>query len=418
VNKKTILYTTQNGLCTGCGICEDVCPTKSIKIIQQKGLYVPILDKLSCISHKGCEKCLRVCSGHAVDLKSREQALFITGQEKTDRYIGKFVACYSGYSSDYETRFHSASGGLLSQFLVYLLTKGYIQGAVVTGFDNEQVTKPRVYIATTPQEILKARSSKYCPVSMNKVGNNLCEREGKYVIVGLPCHIQGFRKREVIDANFRSKIFGYFSLYCSSTRTFFGTEYLLKHYRIDLKELKYFAYRDEGCLGSMKATKKNGTIKTVPFLEYYPNMRSFFVPQRCLSCIDHYGSLAEISFGDIYTGEYKNDKIGVNSVIVRSNKFNELFQQANKDGQIVINEISPTTVNESQEIMLYPRKRKVYTLQLLNKFFGKPRVSYDEDLRQNITFKDVFRSCITNIQIHVGRRKYLWFMIDLLKKKR
>ena len=33
-------------------------------------------------------------------------------------YIGRYLKCYSGYSTDYEIRYHSASGGCLSMFLI------------------------------------------------------------------------------------------------------------------------------------------------------------------------------------------------------------------------------------------------------------------------------------------------------------
>lgn len=415
--KRTIEYTVRNNLCTGCGVCEDVCPAGSITIEERGGLLVPGVNMATCISHKGCRQCLKVCAGYSIDLKNKQNTLFASGTEKTDKFMDRFLACYSGYSCDREIRFHSASGGSLGQFLVYLLSQGYMQGAAVTGFNPLQITTPRAYVATTAEEILQARSSKYCPVSMNRVGNDLCKKKGKYVIVGLPCHIQSFRKREVIDAGFRDKVLGYFSLYCSSTRSFFATEYLFKHYKINHRNLRYFAYRDDGCLGSLKAVENDGTVKTVPYLDYYSLLRSFFIPRRCLSCTDHYGMLADVSFGDIYTGKYKEDTLGVNSIIVRNHTFHRWLQQASRDGAMAIEEIPPEIINQSQEKMLYGRKRKVCARQTLNRLSGRSIVEYDQDLKHIITFNDIVRFFITNIQLFIGKRRYLWFLIRVLKRK-
>lgn len=76
---------------------------------------------------------------------------------------------------------------------------------------------------------MKAKGSKYAPVSLHNAVAGIKAASGtKYVIVGLPCHIQGFRKLEAIDRKFRDKVLGYFAIYCSSGRTFYLTEHVFK----------------------------------------------------------------------------------------------------------------------------------------------------------------------------------------------
>lgn len=54
---------------------------------------------------------------------------------------------------------------------------------------------------------MKAKGSKYAPVSLHNAVAGIKAASGtKYVIVGLPCHIQGFRKLEAIDRKFRDKV--------------------------------------------------------------------------------------------------------------------------------------------------------------------------------------------------------------------
>jgi len=194
---------------------------------------------------------LKVCPGIGCNLAEMANKLFSNENAKADKYIGLFQNLHTGYSLDQEIRYHSASGGMVSQFLIYLLDKKIIDGAVVTGFSENDHITPVSYIARTKEEVLKARSSKYCPVALNKVGNEIKNSEGKYVIVGLPCHIQGFRKRAAIDRKFSEHVVGYFSIYCSSNRTFHARDFLLKKYGVDKKKIGYFAFRDNGCLGSL-----------------------------------------------------------------------------------------------------------------------------------------------------------------------
>lgn len=429
MQRSNIKYTVDNVLCTGCGICEDVCPTQSIEIKRVKSEYRPLLNEETCLSNK-CGRCLKVCPGVGIDLVQMAQAQYPTA--KTDKYIGRYVKTYTGYSMDRDIRYHSASGGLVSQFLIYLLDKKIVDGAVVTGFSDADHITPVSYIARSKEDVLKARSSKYCPVAMNKVGNEIVKSDGKYVIVGLPCHIQGFRKRAAIDKRFRDKVVGYFTIYCSSNRTFNAQEYLFRKYSVDKANISYFAYRDNGCLGNMvvrqggefpsltteksSECRKSKSLISISYTHYYGALRSYFKPHRCLTCIDHYGELADICFGDIHTKPYSEDKVGISSCIVSSERYNSLLMQSVEDGYLHLDHVEVNTLNESQKEMLYPKKRKARALMNIDKrILRKQTAMYDCSLDKP-SLKDYVSVVITNCQRFVGRHKGLWWIIKLLEK--
>ena len=66
-----------------------------------------------------------------------------------------------------EIRRSANSGGLVSTILIYLLKNKYIDGAIVTRYSEEDPMLPQAYIATTPDEILKSKGSKYAPVQLS-----------------------------------------------------------------------------------------------------------------------------------------------------------------------------------------------------------------------------------------------------------
>lgn len=417
-----ICYTINNALCTGCGVCEDVCPTQSIVLERVKKEYRPILNKQTCLSPK-CGKCLKVCPGVGIDLKNVAKENYSESCIKEDKYIGRYVSLYTGYSCDETMRYHSASGGLLSQFLIYLLDKKVVDGVVVTAFSKEDGITPISYIARTKEEVLAARSSKYCPVALNKVGNEIVQSEGRYVIVGLPCHIQGFRKRAKIDRRFRENVKGYFAIYCSSNRTFNAQDFLLRTYKISKSEISYFAYRDNGCLGNLTIEtagqhRESKSKISIPYIHYYGRLRSFFKPRRCLTCIDHYGELADVCFGDIHIKPYSDDEIGISSCVVRSSYFDELFVKAQEEGYITISPVDAFTLNESQKVMLYPKKRKAKALMNMDRMLGRKAADYAGEL-DNIkpSAKDYLSMILTNAQRYIGLHKRLWFIIDYLYNK-
>lgn len=410
-----IEYTVSNHLCTGCGVCEDVCPNHCISIRRSNGELRPQVDTTACLGEK-CGRCLKVCPGVGVELTKIAQEHFNELYTKENKYIGRFIALHTGYSLDEDIRYHSASGGMVSQFLIYLLDKKIIDGAVVTGFGEDHLT-PVSYIARTKEEVYNARSSKYCPVALNKIGNEMVRCEGLYVVVGLPCHIQAFRKRMSIDRKLRERVIGLFAIYCSSERTYNAQDYLLKHYSVNKQDISYFAFRDNGCLGNMTIETKKGNMVSIPYNRFYgPVLRSFFKPHRCLTCIDHYGELADVCFGDIHIKPYSDDHIGISSWITRLEYWEQLFADAAKEGYIKMDDVDADTLNRSQATMLYPKKRKARAVMSMDRLIGRAIPKYDKPLERP-GLKDYIAEVACLCQQFVGRRKSLWFIIDLKFRK-
>ena len=425
-----INFTLRYDLCTGCGICVDACPSRIIVMEAREGRFVPRINDELCNNDRGCHRCMDACPGIGIDLCRIANEQYNDDGTNEDKMVGRYLKCFTGHSNDQDIRFHSASGGMVSSFLVFLMEKKLIDGAVVTAFDAKNELLVNSYIAHNREEVLRAKSSKYSPVSLHGMAKAIKEAEGsRYVIVGLPCHVQGFRKLEAIDRKFKEKIAGYFAIYCSSGRTFHLTEHVFKERGIDKNRLTYFAYRDEGCLGSMVAKQRRNirvtdsnseiSLKDDVYKEkyqsYYHPLRSFFIPRRCLFCIDHYGELGDVCFGDIHIEPYIEDKIGVNSLIVRKKKWLDLLMAAREEGYITLDEINVETLNRSQK-MAYKKKGRNGEFINLNKRFGRVVPQYDVDYLRQPTFKTVVDYAQNRVQQFVGRHKSLWWIISVLKK--
>ena len=427
-----ITYTLRHGLCLGCGICQSACPSNAINIVVKDGQFVPKVDETKCKNGKGCHRCHDVCPGLGVNLQRIAKEQFADEQTKTDKWVGHYLKCFTGHSNDEDIRYHCASGGMVSQFLIFLLEKGYIDGAVVTAFDPKNELLVRSYIAHNREEVLQAKSSKYAPVSLHGMAQAIKQENGtKYVIVGLPCHIQGFRKLEAIDRKLREKVIGHFAIYCSSGRTFYLTEHVFKERDIRKEDLIYFAYRDEGCLGSLVAKQQrsirvaNSNSETALYKEdevykeryqsYYHPLRSFFIPRRCLFCIDHYGELGDVCFGDIHIKPYMDDKIGVNSLVVRKQEWLDLLEEAQSEGFITLDEIPVETLNASQQ-MAGKKKGRNERFIVLNKRLGRVMPEYDVPLPDKTGLKTVLDYLQNRAQQFLGRHKSLWWLVSKLKK--
>ena len=192
--KKNVAWIVRNGLCLGCGVCQDACKKGCIRIAHGKDLNTPKVDEENCVE---CGLCMKVCSGKGFKIGKVSSELF-KGDSFDDK-IGYYHRCYTGHSMRQEWRYHAASGGCLTTFLIYLLRHKLIDGAAVVDYHYDHPMQPRPVIARTPKEIYACRGSKYCVVSVEGICKEIVEKGGKYVVVGLPCHIQSYRNFAAIN---------------------------------------------------------------------------------------------------------------------------------------------------------------------------------------------------------------------------
>lgn len=411
--RSNISYTIKHDLCAGCGICQGACPKDAIKVVVKEGNFRPVLDKNKCID---CGRCVKACPGVGVNLKEAGDNLFASMSTVHDNILGRYSSCFTGYSNDEKLRYHAASGGMLSQFLIWLLENDKIDGAVVTRFDKDAPLKVNTFIARNKEEILSAKSSKYAPVSHHETAQLIKDADGsRYVIIGVPCHIDGFRKLMSIDKKLREKIVGLFGIYCSGTRTFGFTEYVMKERGLNLDKLDYLAYRDNGCLGGLVA-KGEGIDYYEDYQSYCHPLRTIFFPRRCLLCADHFAELADLSFGDIHVKPYSEDKIGINSIIVRNSSWGHLLKQAAADGAITLNELGPTTLLKSQKMAKVKKSRNMGYI-LLNEKLGHEVPDFGSIYNGRLTPKVIINYVWTRTQQFIGSHKSLWWMIRFIKAK-
>lgn len=336
---KTIESVVKNQLCTGCGTCVAYCPTSAVQMIkdESKGICVAKLDHEKC---NKCGICYQVCPGYSVDFK--ELNLKIFGKEPEDILVGSYLNCYIGHATDYNIRYNSASGGLVTALLIFALEEGLIDGALVTKMNDKKPLVPQTFIAKTRDEIISASKSIYCPVPANIALKEIHKSDGKFAVVGIPCHLHGIRKAEMIDKELKEKIVLHIGLFCSHTPNFLGTTSLLKRLGIKKEDVIKLDYRGEGWPGYMKISLKDGELLLLLLQDYWGFVGSdFFTPRRCLMCSDNLSELADISFGDAWLSELSGDKIGKSIIMSRTNIGEQFLQDAISKNIV---ELEPTTV--------------------------------------------------------------------------
>ena len=414
--KQTVAKVVKEGLCTSCGICAGACHRGCISFHYGKERNVPMVATI-CVN---CGLCHEICPGKGIALNKLSKELFSEGKNiKNDKIAGYYLETYVGHSSDEDIRYHSATGGMVTQFLMWLLQKKEIDGAVVVRYAKDNPFKPEPFIATTPEEIWESRSSKYVILSMDRVAKQIAN--GSYrnlVVVGLPCMIQGWRQLARRNKRVRDAIKGYFSIYCSVNKTKLSIDYYFQRYKIEKQNVGRFTFRDDGCMGFMKyENKEGGLIKKIPYKSYWFGTHSFFTNPRCLSCIDQFGDLADICFGDIHIKPYSDDTIGTNSVLTRSKYWSELLELCKENGAIKLDVIPVDTLVRSQIYAnTYKKGAGAEAYIRLRKLLGHPAPIYDYMYGGRFSFINYLNAIGKIVMYEIGRRKHLWWLVRLLDK--
>ena len=409
MNEVNVLRVVFDGLCTGCGTCTGLCPKKAIKMIlnTEKGIFLPEINGELCID---CGICYKVCPGEVVDFDNLNMETF--GQLPEDPFIGTHSDCYTGYSLDDDIRFNSSSGGLITQFLIFVLEEGVVDGALVTRMSKEDPLMPEPFIARTRDEIIGASKSKYCPVPANIALQEILEAPDneKFAVVGLPCHIQGIRKAESINKNLKNKIKLHLGIICNHSPSFHATEFMLETNDISKNEIDELNYRGEGWPGGMKIGSRIHEETFIPHfsVKYWGAIfNTFFFPSRCTVCTDKSCKLSDISFADAWIPELmKEDSKGTSLMVIRKNMEDQLnFKKLSS--KMSLNPVSKRIPMESQQLVKI--KRKVTANIKIRRLFKKKTPHYMEK-EIGIEAGDYLSAVASSLKNYLSNS---WFLVKL-----
>lgn len=319
-------------------------------------MYLPVIDETACVR---CGLCASVCPGLGHIYEPASSA------EKT--VTGTVLASYNAWSRDPELRHVSASGGVVSTLIRELLQKGAYDGAFcLDSYDYRQQLKTRLY---TAEEVASAWNqsnapkSRYLPVSHEDAVFYMKQnRDARLILVGTSCALRGLcaaieklklnRENYLLIGLFCDKVFNYNVIAYWQDRYCSGAALTALHFKN--KE-------SGGWPGDMKFFPEGQDPFYVP-LSDRARAKAYFMPERCLYCVDKLNACADISLGDNYTGKDESE-LGSNSVIIRTTAGEEAWAAAME--QLETRKIDIGDVQKAQAI----------DLRLDNLYFGDLRAA-------------------------------------------
>ena len=345
-----------NDLCSGCGACYAICPFDAIDMrLSTEGAYRPSINFSIC---KNCGLCEKACPS-------------IIDQTVSVKSLGTFIRCYTGYSTDKYRRWVSSSGGVATEILYSLFDAGTITGAIVLKNNKQNALAPEMVLVKNKEELQNAVNSKYCPVKPCFKVKDLIRHDGQIAVVGLPCHISGFRKIEEINNSLKQKILVHIGLLCGKCPNSYATTYFLRKKAIvNESSVVNVSYRGNGWPGKFRVETNQGIIRTFELgdwcrFSYYPH----FIPVRCVVCPDLSNQFADLSLGDAWG--IANDQIGTSVIITRTTVGEQILHRLFSENKLILNEVSSRAVFNGQG-MESKIKTSLIRAYLWKKCFRKP----------------------------------------------
>ena len=373
------------GLCTGCGTCVGVCPSKVVAMGYEHQEPEPILTG-TC---KECGFCVDVCPGKEVPLKDLDVKFLGKERNFMEDAIGIYRGCYKGWAADRHTRMNSSSGGMVSALLIYALEHDIIDAALLTGWDEKAPYRCRPIIARNREDVLNA-----CRWSAEIVPNNellyqavMEEKLGRLAVVGLPCHIHGLRKLQQCGKpkKVANAITFSIGLFCAATYYMEGIKHLIHEFSDvssldDIVAMDYRGGAEPGSLSVVTADKRIHHVASKHDYTWHFLGPASFKRDRCLMCVDFSAELADVSCGDIFQPVVPGTKRVV-ATITRTDIGESLVRRAAEKGYIEYSDHDPEMVASSGMGWESKKHAGVYRL-LERKRFSWPTPDFQYPVEQ------------------------------------
>lgn len=395
-------------LCTRCGTCGGICPTGAIEVRED---FYPSLIAEKCTA---CGLCAKVCPGGSVDFNVLSQRLF--GSEfKNEKYTGRYLEAYIGHSTDDDIRSGASSGGVVTQLLVHLLETGSIKGAIVVAMDEENPLVGKAYIARNRQELMPSRQSKYTIVPVNRVLAEIREDEGPYALVGLPCHVHGFRKWANLNRKLEKIVPIVIGLYCVTNLEPVVTADLLKIAGLTNSHVTGFEFRGGEWPGQIRARDENGKYHALHYSNFKDGAINYltrlYSPTRCKLCTDGSAEFADISVADGWTrgnnGKYLYHRMS--TILVRTEQGRKILKSAVDSGVLFVQSIDHDSIYRTH-IGLQKQKKRDAPARI-ERLRRKGRIVPEYNMRWEGTLSDSLHERFSSLVMLLGKFPFLRFMV-------
>lgn len=323
------------GLCTHCGTCVGL---SDGTLAMESTPWGPIPSTVPSHQTNLSLVAFEACPGRGVNYPDLCNHFF--GQQPRNWLVGHYRSVHIGHSLVPDIRRRAASGGVITQTLIYLLERDLIDGAVVVCQGRPKPWQAQPIIAQSVTEIIAASQSVYAPVPVNVVLPEMELFHGRLAYVGLPDQVASLRRLQQLGHLGAQKVDYVLGPYVG-TNTYFGAieSYLRSNGIQSLDEVAELRYREGEWPGYLQIKTRSGRVlRTSKF--HYNYLTPFYITRSTLHSVDFTNELTDISVGDAWHPRYEAQGEGFSVVMVRSEKGENVLDAMCRQGLLSLETIS------------------------------------------------------------------------------
>jgi coenzyme F420 hydrogenase subunit beta len=358
-------------LCAGCGACAAACANHAIELVDvfDRGIR-PIVDPEKC---QKCGGCVEVCPGIGITHRSFNNR---SAPELLFEW-GPVLEVWEGYASDPQLRFNGSSGGAATALALFCLEKQKACGVLHIGTREGAPLKNIAIFSKSKAELLGRTGSRYSPAAPCEKFEWIAESKSPSVFIGKPCDVVALRKAQAVNPLLNEKVFLTISIFCAGTPATKGTYKILSTLGVEPEQTEELRYRGCGWPGATTIRVKGdkGQTHQMSYEESWGNILSHCGQYRCRICPDSTGEFADISCGDPWYRELKDNEQGWSLVVVRTKRGKEILRKAIDAGYINLERVGPDTIPRSQKALL-TRRRHLWGRLFMMRMAGVPIPQY------------------------------------------
>ncbi|ACG78709.1 coenzyme F420-reducing hydrogenase, beta subunit [Phenylobacterium zucineum HLK1] len=346
------------GLCIGCGGCAAGGRTAGARVgFDRFGRLRPEgpkawLGRRSEVFARTCPSSPAARDEDALALELYPDAPF------ADPCIGRFRAAYVGAAAEGDFRAAGSSGGMVTWTAAELMRRGLIDGvAHVKPAPSPRGQAPffRYGVSRSEAELRAGAKSRYYPIEMSGVLDEIRRTPGRYAVVGVPCFIKAVRLLCREDPVLRERVAFTLGLFCGHMKSARLVESFAWQLgtQVEAVEAVDFRAKDPGRPANWYTAHlrlKDGSERRQDWWHLADGDwgAGFFQYPACDFCDDVTAETADISFGDAWVEPYSSDGRGTNVVVVRSSALAAILAQGIEEGRLDLSPVDADFVHGTQ----------------------------------------------------------------------
>ena len=295
-------------------------------------------------------------SPHARDEDQLAAALY-PDAPTIDPRVGRFAAAYVGHVEEEGFRPLGSSGGMVSWVAAELLRRGLVDGvAHVAEADPEREGRYFGYrIARSEDAVRAGAKSRYYPIELSAVLDEIRARPGRYAVVGIPCFIKAVHLARAEEPLLAERIRFTLGLFCGHMKSARMVESFALQMGVSPGAVEAVDYRLKNAdrPANWYRTQLKLAGGATAEQDWWHLLEGdwgsgFFQNSACNFCDDVVAETADIAFGDAWVEPYSSDGRGTNVVIVRSPLLHDLVERAIGESRLALKPVDAEFVAETQ----------------------------------------------------------------------